>query len=149
MEAPVRTSDALSQFEHWWKYPVQLVLFLFALVNAGVPLQASGVGTWAVLIAILGGKPIGITLAVGVAIAAGLHLPQRVVWRDLVVIGCAAAIGFTVALFFATAAFPPGPLLAQAKMGALLSVSGAGLAGFAAMALRAGRFGKPAKSQRT
>ena len=40
-------------------------------------------------------------------------------------VGCAAAIGFTVALFFATAAFPPGPLLDEAKLGALLSVSGA------------------------
>jgi hypothetical protein len=31
-------------------------------------------------------------------------------------------------LFFATAAFPPGPLLEQAKMGALLSISGGAIA---------------------
>jgi Na+/H+ antiporter NhaA len=32
-----------------------------------------------------------------------------------------AGIGFTVALFFSTAAFPAGAVLDQAKMGALLS----------------------------
>jgi NhaA family Na+:H+ antiporter len=37
------------------------------------------------------------------------------------VLGIAAGIGFTVALFFATAAFPPGLALDEAKMGALLS----------------------------
>jgi NhaA family Na+:H+ antiporter len=142
VEAPDGAADPLSQFEHWWKYPVQLVLLLFALVNAGVPLHAYGPGTWAVLLGILAGKPIGITLTVGVAVAAGLHLPQRVAWRDLVVVGFAAAIGFTVALFFATAAFPPGPLLAETKLGALLSVSGAGFAAIAAIALGAGRFAK-------
>jgi NhaA family Na+:H+ antiporter len=36
-------------------------------------------------------------------------------------LGIAAGIGFTVALFFATAAFPPGTVLNEAKMGALLS----------------------------
>lgn len=140
VEAPARARDPLSEFEHWWKYPVQVVLFLFGLVNAGVPLQQVGIGTWAVLGAILAGKPIGIGLAVAAAVAAGLHLPHRLGWRDVVVVGFAAAIGFTVALFFATAAFPPGPLLDQAKMGALLSVSGAIMAVAAAMVLRVVRF---------
>ena len=52
----------------------------------------------------------------------------------------AAGIGFTVALSFATAAFPPGPLLDEAKIGALFSVAGAGLAFAAAAILRVGRF---------
>jgi NhaA family Na+:H+ antiporter len=43
-------------------------------------------------------------------------------------LGIAASIGFTVSLFFAVAAFPPGSLLAQTKMGALLSFSAAPLA---------------------
>jgi NhaA family Na+:H+ antiporter len=46
----------------------------------------------------------------------------------LLVVGIIAGIGFTVALFFATAAFPPGPLLEQTKMGALLSISGGAMA---------------------
>ena len=138
--APPGAGDALSQFEHWWKYPVQGVLFLFGLVNAGVPLHDSGRGTWAVLVAILAGKPIGIGLSVGLAVAAGFRLPQRLAWRDVIVVGCAAGIGFTVALFFATAAFPPGPLLDETKIGALFSVTGAGLAFAAAALLRVGRF---------
>jgi NhaA family Na+:H+ antiporter len=60
--------------------------------------------------------------------------------RDLVVIGCTAGIGFTVALFFATAAFPDGDLLDQTKMGALLSFMAAPVAALAATVLRVGRF---------
>ena len=55
-------------------------------------------------------------------------------------VGCAAGLGFTVALFFATAAFPPGPMLDQAKLGALFSVSAAVVTLVAALALRVGRF---------
>jgi NhaA family Na+:H+ antiporter len=43
-----------------------------------------------------------------------------------------ASIGFTVALFFATAAFPGGTALTETKMGALLSVLAAPLAMFVA-----------------
>ena len=41
----------------------------------------------------------------------------------MLVLGVTAGIGFTVALFFTTASFDPGPTLDQAKLGALLSVS--------------------------
>ena len=120
--------DTLTQFEHWWRLPVQGILFFFGLVNAGVQLSGIGIGTWVVLAAILFGKPIGILSATALGVAAGLHKPHGVSWRDLTVIGIIAGIGFTVALFFATAAFPPGPLLEQTKMGALLSISGGAIA---------------------
>src|SRR5262245_46994035 len=32
----------MHQFEHWWRVPVQVVLFLFGLVNAGVSLASVG-----------------------------------------------------------------------------------------------------------
>lgn len=146
VESPPDAVDTLSRFEHAWKYPVQLVLFLFGLVNAGVPLNQVGAGTAAVLVGILAGKPLGILAAVALALWAGLHLPRRLAWSDLVVVGFAAGIGFTVALFFATAAFPPGPLLDQTKMGSLLSV-GSSIAAFAAAAgLRVGRYRAPQRS---
>jgi NhaA family Na+:H+ antiporter len=138
--APAAARDALSELEHWFKYPVQVVLFGFGLVNAGVPIGTIGGGTWAVLVAILAGKPLGIGVAVAVSVAAGLQLPHRLSWRDVGVVGCAAGIGFTVALFFATAAFPPGPMLDQAKLGALLSLGSAGLTFTVARILRVGRF---------
>lgn len=147
VEAPPEAHDPLSEFEHSWKYPVQVVLLLFAIVNAGVLVGAVGSGTWAVLSAILAGKPLGIALSVAVAVAAGLHLPVGVTWADLVVVGFAASIGFTVALFFATAAFTTGPLLDQTKIGALLSVSGAVFAIVAAAILRVGRFRRPTASR--
>ncbi len=140
VEAPAGARDALSEFEHHWKYPVQLVLFLFGLANAGVPIGQYGTATWAVLTAILIGKPLGVGVSVTLAVAAGLRLPSHVDWRDMAVVGCAAGLGFTVALFFATAAFPAGSALEQSKLGALLSVSSAGVAFAAAAVLQVGRF---------
>ena len=70
-------------------------------------------------------------------------MPAGVTWRDLTVLGLVAAIGFTVALFFATAAFPAGELLDQTKMGALLSFSAAIVAVTAAFLLRIGRMARP------
>ena len=120
--------DTLTEFEHWWKMPVQVILLFFGLVTAGVTFGSVGVGTWIVLAAILFGKPLGIVAATALSVTAGLHRPDGVTWRDLTVLGIIAGIGFTVALFFATAAFPEGKLLDQAKMGALFSFSAACLA---------------------
>ncbi len=140
VEAPAGAHDPLSELEHRLKYPVQVVLLFFALANAGVPLQTMEAGTWTVLVAIGAGKPVGIVATVAIAVAFGLHLPPRLRWPDIVVVGFMASIGFTVALFFATAAFPPGALLNQTKMGAMLSVSGSVAAMAAAVLLRVGRF---------
>jgi NhaA family Na+:H+ antiporter len=127
-------------FDQSLRHAVQVVLFVFGLVNAGVPMLDYGTGTWAVLVGLLAGKPLGIGLAVGVAVAAGFVLPARFAWRDLVVVGCASGIGFTVALFFASAAFPHGAMLNQTKIGALLSVGSGAVALLAAVVLRTGRF---------
>ena len=135
-----RAHDTLTRFERWWRLPVQGVLLLFGLVNAGVPLHGLESGMWAVPIAALT-RPIGILAASGVGIAFGLHLPQRVGWRDLVVVGCTASVGLVFALFVATAIMPPGPLLVELKMGALGTVAGAGFAFAGAWLLGVGRFG--------
>jgi NhaA family Na+:H+ antiporter len=129
-------ADTLSQFEHWWARPVQVVLLLFGLANAGVPFAQMGNGTYYVLAALLLGKPLGIVVFSYAARLTGAQLPHGLRPPDLLVVGLAAAIGFTVALFFATAAFPPGPLLAETKMGALLSFGAAPLALLASRLLR-------------
>jgi NhaA family Na+:H+ antiporter len=141
VHAPEGAHDTLSQLEHFWSTPVEYVLLAFGLVNAGVPIGSIGIGTWAVLAAILVGKPAGIVSFSLAGRLAGLHLPPGLHVRELIVVGCVAAIGFTVALFFATASFPDGPYLAQTKMGALLSIGGAVVATAVAAVLRAGRFG--------
>lgn len=71
-------------------------------------------------------------LSTAICVWAGLHMPAGVTWGDLTIVGIIGGIGFTVALFFATAAFPPGHLLDQTKMGALLSFSASLLALIAA-----------------
>jgi len=53
----------------------------------------------------------------------GLPMGMRTI--DLVVVGCVAAIGFTVALFVASVAFPGGAVQDAAKMGALFSFGAA------------------------
>lgn len=120
IEAPDE-HDTLNEFEHRFKRPVDGMLFFFGLVNAGVVLGNFGAGTWFVLISILLGKPLGIISTAAAGTLVGLRLPVHVTWRDMLVVGIIAGIGFTVALFFATAAFPYGRLLDETKLGALLS----------------------------
>jgi len=129
-------SDTLNAFEHWWATPVQIMLFFFGLANAGVPFERIGPGTYFVLAGLLFGKPIGILLFAHAARLVGARLPDGLQTRDLFVVGVAASIGFTVSLFFATAAFPAGSALAETKMGALLSFAAAPLALLASRVLR-------------
>jgi len=140
-EAPrVPGHDPLTRFEHAVRVPTEVVLFLFGLVNGGVDVGRVGAGTWIVLVAIVIGKPFGIAAATFAMSAFGASAPSALAPRDVVVIGCVAGIGFTVALFFATAAFPDGDFLDQTKMGALLSLTAAPIAALAAMMLGVGRF---------
>ena len=134
--------DAVHHFEHEWNTLVQAILFLFGLVNGGVILRGYDTGTWALLLAALAGRPLGIVAAVLVASAAGLKLPGRLGWRQLVVTAFAASSGFTFALFFATAVLSTGPMLAQLTLGALGTSAGVLLAVASAWLLRVGRFAR-------
>ncbi len=130
----------MQQFEEWWRMPVQAILMTFGLVNAGVPFSSVGAVTAAVAISLVVGKPIGVTMATAIGELVGLRRPAGLGYPALVVMGVTAGIGFTVALFFTTAAFPPGAVLEEAKMGALLSFLAAPLAiGLGKVLLRSGR----------
>ena len=135
-----RDDDAVHHAEHEWHLAVQPVVFLFALVNAGVVLRGYDTATWGMLLASLVGRPLGVLVAVALALAAGLHLPRHIGWRELLVIALATSSGFSIALFFATGLLAIGPALASAKIGVIASVSGALLALGAAWALTVGRF---------
>jgi NhaA family Na+:H+ antiporter len=140
MVAPApQAHDTLTLFERWWRLPVEGVLLMFGLVNAGVPFHGLEEGMWAIPIAALG-RPLGIVAGAGLAVAIGLHLPQRVGWRELVVVGWTASVGLVFALFFATAVMPLGPLLLEMKMGALITIAGGALAFVVARLLGVGRF---------
>ena len=104
-----------------------LILPLFGVVNAGVSL--AGV-SWAALAqpvtlgvaaGLLLGKPVGILAGTWVASRLGGGLPEGLRLRDYVPVACFCGIGFTMALFIATLAFPPGSAAADAaKLGVLL-----------------------------
>ncbi|APZ92598.1 Na+/H+ antiporter NhaA [Fuerstiella marisgermanici] len=119
--------DTLSEFARWWKNPVELILGLFGLVNAGVVFSNTGPATWLVLSGLLIGKPLGITLFTFLGEKLfHLERPDGMTYGHIVTLGMVAAIGFTVALFVSTAAFnEPGAIQDSAKMGALASFAAA------------------------
>lgn len=128
-EAEAQLTDLLNWIEHRLKYFVEVMLFFFGLLNAGVVFSAFGDPTWMVLGGLIIGKPVGIfMLGLLAARVFGFGLPAGMGTKDLWVLGCVAGIGFTVALFVATVAFPSGPAQEAAKMGAVLSFGAAALA---------------------
>jgi NhaA family Na+:H+ antiporter len=107
-----------------------VVMPVFALANAGVVLGGasfSGDARWLFLGIVAGlvlGKPLGIAaFSLG---ASKLRIAARaedVTKRGVLLVGLAGGIGFTMSLFIAQLAFPPGPLLDTAKL-AILAGSG-------------------------
>ncbi len=134
-EAGVHEHDGhspLHSFEHELKLFVDLGLFFFAFANSGVEFAGLGPMTVAILFALVVGKTVGVTLFGWIAVKLGFPLPTGMSYRDLAMAGFIAALGLTVALFVAGAAFKSSPdLLGQAKMGALFS----GAVGLAAVVL--------------
>ncbi len=115
-------TDLLNQIEHGLKKPVEVILFFFGLLNAGVEFSSIGDATWLVLAGLIIGKPFGVLLFGWIAARPmGLGVPDGMRIIDLFIIGCVAAIGFTVSLFIASVAFDAGPVQDAAKMGALFS----------------------------
>jgi NhaA family Na+:H+ antiporter len=108
-----------------------VVMPLFAVANAGVPLTALPADMSVALAAGLGlavGKPLGITLAAWLTVRAGLaSLPHRVNWLTLHACAWLGGIGFTMSLFIATLAFSGTVLLDEAKVGVLAGSLVAGI----------------------
>jgi NhaA family Na+:H+ antiporter len=134
--------DAVHHSEHEWHLFVQPVVFLFGLVNAGVMLRGYDVGSLAMFTAQVVGRPAGIVAAVSLAVAAGLHLPGRMGWRELFVVAFATSSGFAIALFLATGVLATGPVLSETKLGVLGSILGIGVAFAAARLLGVGRLAR-------
>ncbi|MFI5178160.1 MAG: Na+/H+ antiporter NhaA [Vicinamibacterales bacterium] len=127
-EGAVAGVTTLQEFEQWWRVPVQIILLFFGLANAGVPITGVGAATWIVAVSLIVGKPLGILLTTVAAGWLGFRRSEGLDLGSVLLTGIAAGIGFTVALFFATAAFSPGPVQDQAKIGALVSFLAAPLA---------------------
>jgi NhaA family Na+:H+ antiporter len=106
-----------------------LILPLFALANAGLPIALAQIATTAssevsvaVIAARIAGKLVGISLGAWVGVRFGVGvLPDGVAWRHVIALGCVASVGFTIPLFVATLAFAPAALVDDAKVGILLT----------------------------
>ena len=128
--------DPLNRFEHFFKGPVEIGLFFFGLANAGVGFSSMGTATWAVLVALVVGKTLGIVAFGGLAHVLGFKLAEGMSFRSLFVAGLTAGLGLTVALFVAGVAYTDPALQGAAKMGALFSAGVAPLVLIAAKFLR-------------
>jgi NhaA family Na+:H+ antiporter len=120
---------------------------IFALANAGVPLsgatfegaqlrEALGIGLGLAI-----GKPLGIVLLPMLGARLGLlRLPRGVGAVQLLVVGAAGGIGFTMALFIAELAFDDPASLEVAKMAVL---GGSLVSALASLALGRAVLGAP------
>jgi NhaA family Na+:H+ antiporter len=104
-----------------------LVVPLFALANAGVPISRTALEdavsspvAWGVVLGLVVGKFVGISLFSWIAIRTRVAvMPRDSSWRGLVAVASLGGIGFTVSLFIASLAFDGTVLLDEAKLGIL------------------------------
>ena len=115
-----------------------VIVPVFALANAGVPLSAdtiSGLASDPVSMGVAVGLVVGKTVGVlgGAALAVLLRLgrlPEATTWRHIAGLAMVAGIGFTVALFVTSISLEEPALADSAKVGILLGSLVAGVAGF-------------------
>ena len=107
-----------------------LVVPLFALANSGITISAEGLSqavrspfTWGIFLGLFVGKPIGISIATGLTVRSGKSdMPTGLSRLQMVGVGSAAGIGFTVAMFITELALSDAGDIAQAKI-AILAAS--------------------------
>jgi NhaA family Na+:H+ antiporter len=140
---PVGGRPVLEQLQHRL-HPLSsyLVIPLFALANAGVPLGSDALGqaagnpvAWGVALGLLAGKILGVagTSLVAVRLRLGT-LPDDLTMPHVLGLAALAGIGFTVSLFIAELAYPGSELVDLAKVGILAGSLASGLAGAALLA---------------
>ena len=114
-------------FHPWTSY---VIVPLFALANAGILVRGQFLGTafrspltWAVIVALLAGKPLGILAGSWLAttVSKGALRPS-VGWAAVLGAGTVSGIGFTLSLLIAAIAFD-GQDLAEAKLGVLVAAA--------------------------
>lgn len=129
----------LERLEHGLQPWVAFVILpLFALANAGIALDAEGLGrivhpvSVGVIVGLVVGKQVGVTVFAWLAVRTGIAvLPAGVTWGHIYGVSWLCGIGFTMSLFIANLAFPAGEALDAAKIGILAGSTLAGLAGWA------------------
>lgn len=135
-----RVETPLQRLEHAFHLPVaMLVVPVFALANAGIPIEFSRLGevlaepiTFGVMLGLILGKLIGIAGFSWAAVRLGwARMPAGADMRHLVGVALLGGIGFTMSIFIAELGFGGSPeSLLMAKTGILLASLVAGVAGY-------------------
>ena len=130
----------LQRLEHSFHLPVAVVILpLFALANAGIPIELSSIGetlghpvTLGVMAGLILGKLLGIAGLTWLAVKLGLgKLPEGMNTRHLVGVGFIGGIGFTMSIFIAELGFAgQQESLLMAKTGVLFASVTAGICGY-------------------
>jgi len=130
----------LQRLEHIWHLPVAFIVIpIFAIFNAGIPLQLGTLSETfshpvmlGVTFGLLFGKFIGITGACWLALRLGIgQLPTGTRFSQIAAVSVLAGIGFTMSIFIAELGFVNQPqYLLMAKTGVLTASLLAGLIGF-------------------
>lgn len=137
----VRLVQAPAQLlEHRMHLPsAYLVIPIFSLANAGIPIDWSSLGdiithpvSFGITAGLVGGKLLGIVGFSWLAVKSGLtSLPPELNFKHLVGAGLMGGIGFTMSIFIAELGFAQYPEdLLMAKTGILLASLLAGVSGF-------------------
>ncbi len=110
---------------------------------AGAELTGDGLFIFlGIVLGLAAGKPLGILAASAIATRSGLaSRGSGVTHSGVALVGMVGGIGFTMSLFVAQLAFPPGPLLDTAKLGVLVASAVAAAVGavFGLLTLRGPR----------
>lgn len=141
---PMRADDGrspLRDLEHDLHRPVALaILPLFAFANAGLDFSTTSLNdlmhpvTIGIALGLFVGKPLGILLFVGAAVALRIvKLPRGVTWAQLAGVSAACGIGFTMSLFIAGLAFEHGAddYFAGDRLGILIGSAASALLAYA------------------
>ena len=130
----------LQRLEHGLHLPVAFMIIpVFALINAGVPIEFSNIGnllenpvTFAVILGLVFGKFIGITAACWITLRMGIsQLPNNTRFSQIAGVGLLSGIGFTMSIFIAELAFTQqAEFLLMAKTGILIASLLAGIGGY-------------------
>ena len=141
-EAPL---DRLERRIHPWS--AYLVMPLFALANAGVPISGSMLYeavtswmAWGIIVGLVLGKFAGVAGFAWLALRLNLaQLPAQITRRHLLGVGCLAGIGFTMSLFIAGIAFDDAALISIAKLAILVASLLSGVSGYCILRSDAGK----------
>ena len=145
-DAPARDTVSVVEWLEHMLHPVSafVVVPLFALANAGIPIPASELGdalssevTWGVILGLVVGKTVGIAGATFLAVRTKVgRLPDGVGASTILGGAALGGIGFTVSLFVTDLAFGDTPLGRDARLGVLVASLVAALVGTAILLKR-------------